>query len=436
MFGVLAGAVLASLVGYAITRFFTSGLGRAEKVAWSFATGILVQSILFLLAVSFLPGRALASLLVLDAAIVAGSFVGRRPRPLRPTLSPRWWGESRGEGRALVPALLGIAGAAWLLFLVAALSEPMWSADYLAMWGLKAKTIATTGHVPSRLFTDPALYWAHREYPLLVPLSLAMLASFAGAWHDQALALFYPLCELATLGALFGFLARRVSPLSGAAAAALTALCFPLYRAINVGTAELPFAFSLVLVSMAFLDSLSDRSRETVARLAAASLFCVATKQEGMLFVLFLAGSLWVRRRWIPGWALIAPAGIHALLLNLLRGPQTRRDFDFTYFEPSRWGELTPRLAKAVEQILSVDALRSWLPLLAILLLLLLNRRGLADPLLPVLLLQVFAYVVSFSVSAFDPVWAAGVFSRLTMTLFPTFTLVIATRAGFSPDSP
>src|SRR5688572_19401740 len=140
-----------------------------------------------------------------------------------------------------------------------------------------------------RLFQDPALYWAHREYPLLVPFSLATLASFAGAWDDQALALLFPLCELATLLALSGFLARRVSSLAGAAAAALASLDFFLYRAVNAGTAEVPFALSLVLVSCAFLDVLHDATRPAVARLFAATLFCVSIKQEGTLFVVLLA---------------------------------------------------------------------------------------------------------------------------------------------------
>lgn len=429
VFGVLAGAVLAAVVGYAVTRFFTPGLGRAEKVAWSFATGVLVQSILFLLAVSFLPGRVLASLLLINAAVVAASFLVRRPLGLRPTLSPGWWGVGRGQERAVVLTLLGIAGAAWLLFLVAALSEPMWSTDYLAIWGLKAKTIATTGHVPSRLFSDPALYWGHREYPLLLPLSLAMLASFAGAWHDQALALLFPLCELATLCALFGFLARRVSPLSGAAAAALTALCFPLYRAVNVGTAEVPFAFSVVLASTAFLDSLSDRSREIVGRLAVASLFCVSIKQEGWLFVGLLAIALAVRRLWVPAVALVAPAVVHWSLLYLLRGPQTRRDFDFAFFRPDHWGELIPRFFHVLGRMVGTDAAAAWLPLLAIVLYLAVTRRGLADPLLPILPLQILCYAIAFSVSSFDPLYAVeGAFRRIALTLFPALMLVLCAR--------
>src|SRR5436190_6383405 len=148
----------------------------------------------------------------------------------------------------MVVALAVLAGAAWLVFLVGALSDAMWATDFVAFWGYKGKVIFLSSDVPRRLFQDPALYFAHREYPVLVPLSLAALASFIGRWNDQALALLYPACALATLLALSGFLERRVSRLSGAVAASLASLCFFLYRPANAGTAEVPFALGLVLV--------------------------------------------------------------------------------------------------------------------------------------------------------------------------------------------
>jgi hypothetical protein len=422
LLAVLAGALVASVVGRAVSRFLDANLSRPEKVAWSFATGLLVQAVLFGLVVGILPGRgALVPLLVLDALVVAGSFVARPPRAISSLRAPT-------ERRPPVLALLGVAALAWLLFLVAALSEPMWSTDYLAIWGLKAKTIAATGHVPARLFSDPALYWAHKEYPLLVPLSLAALAPFAGGWNDQALALFFPLCELATLAALLGFLARRVSPLSGATAAALTALCFPLYRAVNAGTAEVPFALSLVLVSTAFLDAISDRSRAVLARLAVASLFCVSIKQEGWIFVGLLAVALLLRRLWSGALALAVPAVAHWALLYFLRGPQTRRDFDFTFFRPDRWAELVRRFFHVLGRVFGSEVLAGWLPLLAVALYFLLTRRRMADFLLLAIVLQLLGYCVAFSVSSFDPSWAVGVLRRLAMTLFPALTLVLAAR--------
>jgi hypothetical protein len=422
---VLAGSLAAGAVGWAFVRFFTPVLHGAEKLAWSFATGLLVQAILFVVLLSIFPGAGALPILAIDAAIVAASFLVRRlllpPRPAER-------GEGWGEGRALVVALLAIAAVGWLLFLVAALSEPMWATDYLAIWGLKGKTIATTGHVPRRLFDDQALYWAHREYPLLVPLSLATLASFAGDWNDQALALLFPVCELATLLILFGFLARRVSPLAGAAACALTALCFPLYRAVNAGTAEVPFAFSVVLLCCAFLDVLDRSSPSARARLFAASLFCVSIKQEGTLFVGLLALALFVRRR-REAWMLIVPPVLHWSTLYLLRGPQTRRDFDLTLFEPRRWKELPPLFATVLGRMLSTEAVQAWVPLVAIGLFLVVTRRGVADPLLPIIPLQILCYAAAFSVSSFDPIYAVeGAFRRIAMTLFPALTLLLCTR--------
>lgn len=416
---VFAGLLLATAVGYALARFFSDGLSRAEKIAWSFATGLIAQSLLFVICVSIAPGCGPVPVFILDVLIVAGSLLIRRPQ--RPT-------PYRMRFRAGTAFLLLVAGAAWLVFLVECLGEPMWSTDYLAMWGLKGKTVFELGFVPIRLFQDPALYWAHREYPLLVPLSLATLATFAGAWDDQALGLLFPFCELATLLALFGFLARRVSIVAGAAAAALASLDIFLYRAVNAGTAEVPLAMSLVLVSGAFLDVLDGATRSRIARLLFASLLCVSIKQEGTLFVALLAATMWPRRR-RQVWALLVPPVVHWGLLYVLRGPQTRRDFDLTLFAPGRWMELPPLFAKVMGRILGTEALLAWVPLLAIALFLLVTRRGIADPLLPVFPLQILCYAVAFTVSSFDPMYAVdGAFRRIALTLFPAFTLVLGAR--------
>jgi 4-amino-4-deoxy-L-arabinose transferase-like glycosyltransferase len=436
---VLGGALAAGAVGYAFVRFFTAGLHRAEKLAWSFATGLLVQAILFVVLSSILPGAGALAALAIDAAIVAASFLARRPllppraaEPGNAGLAPR------GRKRALAIALLAVAAVGWLVFLVAALSEPMWATDYLAMWGLKGKTIFETGFIPRRLFQDPALYWGRPDHPLLVPLSLATLASLSGGWHDQALALLFPLCELATILAVWGFLSRRVSPLAGATAAALTALCFPLYRAVNAGLAEIPLAFALVLASCAFFDALETGSRSAMTRVFLASLFAAWTKPEGTLFVLLLAGVLWVRKRtrlvetWKSGgWALVVPPVLHASLMFFLCRPQAPRDFDPTFFEPRRWSELLSRFGMVLARILGTEVLGAWIPVLAIGLFLLLTRRGLADSLLAVFALQILAYLAAFSISSFDPMWKVdSCFQRIAATLLPAFALVLGARVG------
>jgi len=437
--GVAAGALAASSVGWAASRFFTGGLTRSEKVAWSFAVGLLVQAILFVVLSSIFPGAGALPIVTIDAAIVAASFLVRRPSRSFETFPP----PSSGKVRAGVVVLLALAAIAWLLFFVAAMSEPMWATDYLAMWGLKGKTIFETGSIPRRLFQDPALSWGRPDHPLLVPLSLATLASLSGGWNDQALALFFVLCELATILGVLGFLTRRGSPLAGASAAALVSVCFPLYRAVNTGLAEIPLAFALVLASCAFFDTVATGSRSAATRLFVASLLAAWTKPEGTLFVLLLAGILFLRRRLRPvetwksgGWALVVPPILHPSLMLLFARPIPPRDFDPTFLEPRRWSELGSRVATVFARIFETGVLPVWVPLLAIGLFFLLTRRGLADLLLPVLVLQVLGYVAAFSISSFDPVWKVdSCFQRIAATLFPAFALVLGARVALGGKS-
>jgi hypothetical protein len=433
---VLAGIAATGAVGWAAARFVASELTRLEKAAWSLAAGLLVQCLLFLgiLAVGARPG--VLAIVLLDIGLVRLSYFARCPGPL----AAGRVGRPSRRRKIAVGLLVAVAAAAWMVFLVEAVSAPMWATDYLAIWGLKGKVAFLTGSLPGRLFQDPALYWAHREYPLLVPLSLASLATFPGVWNDQALALLFPACELATLFALGGFLSRRVSGIAGAGSAALAALCFWLYRAVNAGTAEVPFALSLVLVSCAFLDALEEARPRTLSRLLVASLFCVSIKQEGTLFVLLLCAVLWARSRFRPlstwragAWALLLPPVVHWSLLFVLRGPQTRRDFDLTLFEPHRWKELPALFLIVVGRMLGTEARQAAVPLLAIVLFFALTRRGIGDPLLPVFAGQLLCYAIAFSVSSFDPIYAIeGAFRRIALTLFPAFTLVLCAR-GLGP---
>lgn len=431
---VLVGLLAACGVGAAVSRSFSGGLTVLEKAAWSLVTGLLVQTgcLLILLASGVAPTAF--SLLLLEGLVAGGALLlgrGKRaavPAPVRDS----------GRGRALVFGLGSVALLAWMLFLIGSVADSMWATDFVAFWGYKGKIVFLTSEIPARLFQDPALYFAHREYPLLVPFSLAALASFLGEWNDQALALFYPFCEAVTLFALFGFLERRVSRLSGAAAAALAALCFFLYRPANAGTAEVPFALGLVLLVSCALDFLARDAASSAWRLAVASLFCATLKQEGTLFVALIAITLLFRMRRVDvlagrraAAALLTPAAVHWIALYLVRGNQTRRDFDFTLFEPGRWSELPPIFASVVGRMLGTEG-RNVLPALAaILVFLLVTRPGIADSLQPVFAIQMLFYAVAFTVSSFDPMYAIdGAFRRITMSLFPAFTIVLGARLG------
>src|SRR5262249_60330299 len=103
-------------------------------------------------------------------------------------------------------------GAGLLLYLLRALTEPMWSNDYLAIWGLKAKTIFATRSLPPWPFRDPAAGFSHPEYPIGLPLALAGIAGILGRWDAHATALLFPVLQAATIAVVFGWLTRRGEP--------------------------------------------------------------------------------------------------------------------------------------------------------------------------------------------------------------------------------
>jgi hypothetical protein len=436
---VAAALAVIAASGIAVSRPFTTGLTRREKATWGFATGLLVQAIGFLLLVALGVAPRTPALLLFQG-LAAGLALGLSRRFGVPSL-PAAVSRSRGP-RAVVGVLIAFAAGAWLVFLVGAVADSMWATDFLAIWGYKGKIVFLSSAIPRRLFEDPALYYINRSYPLLVPLSLAAMAGFAGVWNDQALALFYPACALATLLAISGFLERRVSRLAGAAAATLAAFCFFLYRPANAGTADVPLALGILLVCAAAGDALTEMRPAVAARLAVAALVCAGAKQEGTLFVLLLAAVLlWSlrktggRARFAAAAALVAPVVIHGAGLRLLVGNQTHREFDFTLLEPSRWPELASRFGLVAGRIVGTEARLALVPILAIAVYFLVTRRGIGDPLIPVFFAQLFFYVVAFTVSSFDPLYAIdSAFRRITMSLFPAFGLILGARlpTGFT----
>jgi hypothetical protein len=217
-------------------------------------------------------------------------------------------------------------------------------------------------------------------------------------------------------------------------------LSFPLYRAATVGLAEIPLALALVLASTAFLDAVGSRSGPATARLFVAALLASWTKPEGAVFVLLLAGVLWLQQKgrvveaWKRGgWALVVPPVLHTSLMLLLARPLPQHDFDPTFFEPRRWSELLSRFGLVSARIFGTELLKVWLPVLALGLFVLLTRRGLADSLLAVLALEFLAYLGAFSIATHDPMWKIdSCFERIVATLFPAAALVLGARLPFA----
>jgi len=416
--GVIA---LTTAAGYLVVRFSGPELAAGETLGWSWGAGmlLLVGAYAALIAVGARPGPKKLGGLLAIASI--GAFLRRSPR-------------RRGAGNrdALARLFAAIALAGCVAYLLQAVAEPLWSTDFLAIWGLKGKTIYFTGAIPGRLFHDPATVWSHPEYPLFVPLAMAAFSAAAGSWNDETLGLLYAAWQIATVLVIAGYCRRRGCARAGLAAAALVAWFHPLYRGYGAGLADVPFAFAAVLLCAAAAD-------RNPGRAAIAALLLVATKQEGTLFailaaLLLLAGSAADRGARRATAAVVAgAAAAHLLLLRALRGPLSDRDFTFAPLAhaadlAARFARLFPALAGSLTIPLVAGIAASAAVFFA-------GRRSREDLLLAALGLQVSAYLGACVLSAYDPVWQLQGFFRTSGALAPAAALLLASRVA-APSTP
>lgn len=401
---------------------------RPERWGWAFAIGCALVALetAAALALGVSPGW----LSFLAAALLATAvplFVGLQEigadvpqEAARPPVARR--------------LLLLLLASAVGLYLLRALTEPMWSNDYLAIWGLKAKTIFLARALPRSLWPGDLYGFSHPEYPLGLPLLLAGLASFLGRWDDQALALLFPFFQAATLLVLFGWLRRRGAPWPlPLAAVALLASFEPLYSAYMTGMAEVPISCAILLFGTAFSDALDGTDSGALRRLALASCLVAGTKNEG-LFLAFvgaigaLVSTASGRRRWPIAAAALIPAASVAGLSRLVSGNAPLRDFDFGLLGP-RVPELPARLAEAIRTALLEMALPAWPVLLCLALLFAAGRRApFADRLLWLAAACLAAYLLLPTLAARGPAWL--VLTTLPRTVAALAPLVAAGMAG------
>ncbi|HVQ54270.1 MAG TPA: hypothetical protein VMT25_03780, partial [Thermoanaerobaculia bacterium] len=171
------GAVVfaASALGWTIARALVPSEPRfsAERLGWSLAVaiGLLIAFVPLSMLVRVRPDWM--GFLILSALIAAsarrlapltlpsgrGELLSGMPAQVElPLPAVSGWGEGR-SGRTLVWLLI-LGGVS--VYALRALTEPMWANDFIAIWGLKGKTIFGAVGYPERL---RSLEFAHPEYP-------------------------------------------------------------------------------------------------------------------------------------------------------------------------------------------------------------------------------------------------------------------------------
>lgn len=324
--------------GWAITAALFPGGARfrAERLGWSYAIGAGLVAAMVPLAflVHVRPGWA--PFLILAAVLVAVSF-RFRVRGAREADAPVEAGRRNSWAITLQAVIaLGIA-----LYILRALTEPMWSNDFIAIWGLKGKTIFGSGALPAL----PQPEFSHPEYPLGLPLLYAGVAFLTGRWDDHAMALLFPAFQAATLLVAFGWLRRRGASKEVALLAAALLACFePLYSAFLTGLAEVPLSLGLLLFGTALADALDGEHACALRRLALASALIAGTKNEGLFFAAagcLIALTFGGPRRWKAALAALPTALlVHGLHLAW-RGRLPLTDFEPGLFSTERvWDSL------------------------------------------------------------------------------------------------
>jgi len=416
-----AGWIAAGAIFPADRRF------RAERLGWSFAIGcgLLAASAAAAMALRSRPGPVWAGV-----ALVLGAALGvllRAPSPREQRARSRGALSAR-SARAGAAALTILAAGGVLLYALRALTEPMWSNDFLAIWGLKGKAIFGAGTLPDAFYRSPDLAFSHPEYPLGLPLLYAGISASIGRWDDHAMAVLFPLAQVATLLVLAGWIRRRGGslPLSFFAAA-LVAWFAPLYSAFGTGMADVPLALAALLLGTALADASDGSDPAALRRLALASALAAAVKNEG-LFLAAAGGAILLvfpRRgsRLRPALAAVAPAfAVRALQLPW-RSRLPLADFDLSSFSLGRIGE---SLAAAVR----VPRAAGWAGIaLAALLLLLGSRCAAAGRLLALCGCALAAYLLLPAFAVRGPEWLVRTtLDRTVSALVPLAAAAIALR--------
>ncbi len=407
---------LAGAGGYVLVSRSAPALTIEETIGWSWGAGTLIfaSTEALFLATGIAPGPK--KFLALFALLAVAAFA-RKAAP------------GRGASYGRIPLLFfAVALAGCATYALQACAEPLWSTDFLAIWGMKAKTIYFTGAIPDRIFHDRAVSWSHPDYPLLLPIVMAAFSSATGSWNDETLGLLYVAWQVATVLVLIGYCRRRSSALAGTLVAALVAWFHPLYRGFGTGLADIPLAFALLLLCSAAAD-------RSAGRAALAALLAVATKQEGTLFVVLIALLVlfWPaadrprRGRGRTALAILVVAAAHLLSMRLLRGSVANRDFTLARLgHPGSLLEAMERLAPAFVGSFHGPLL---LGVIGVAVALFAMHRSREDFLLVALILQISAYLSACLLSAYDPVWQLQGFFRTSAALAPSLALVVGCRA-------
>lgn len=259
------------------------------KCFLSVGFGFGISSCIFFLRL-LLTGRWVPGFVVCQLAVLAGLCALAFYRTRRNGLLVQSGEPSRGKG---APWLLRCVFAVALFcavtrFLALSFQEPNGQFDAFGHWNLEARFLYAGG---THLKQYSSLTWAHPDYPLLIP------ASIAGAWAFPGTQTTIVPCAVAFLFtfSLVGLVSVSISRFRGERQGLLAGLCmlgtpFLIWQGASQ-YADVPVAYFFVAaLAILFWSNETHPHRGFLILSGAAAGLAAWTKNEGLLFtVLFVA---------------------------------------------------------------------------------------------------------------------------------------------------
>ena len=207
---------------------------------------------------------------------------------------------------------LACAAAAMLVALAVDLwFQPLWAYDSWTFWTPKARALVELHGLDARWFTQSDLL--NRDYPLLLPALEAGGVRFTGI-ETKLLDLQSWLFLVAFAAAFLQLVGDRASRLVTWTVLAMICLAPTVAAQLAYAEADIPLAAFFACAGLAAYVWLKDREPRTLVLAALLGAGTVATKAEGLIFVLALFASLAVASRRIEPLV----AGLVALAAGLV----------------------------------------------------------------------------------------------------------------------
>ena len=358
MIAILAAAAVA-ISGGALSSF--APVRGAFRAALALLFGLGIWSVAYAVAL-FAFGADPRVRLAKDALLVVAGTVVLVRRPGRAPLAgdpgaPR---SSSEVPRWPAYAVAAAAVLATAFFVEHTLRHPDGGWDAWAIWNLRARFLARGGDGFRAAFSPEILFWAHQDYPLLVPGAVAqafLLARSESPWVPAAVSYAFAAAAVALLGAA----AREMRGAGWGALAALALLSTPCFVGF-ASNQQADVALGALLLAACALTAIALESGQARALLPAgfAASLAAWTKNEGALYLTCLAAAL-LATRWAPPRQRVRGLlrfGLGALpVLALVAWFKLRIAHESDLFghasasrilDASRWGELLAAIPRRI----------------------------------------------------------------------------------------